>query len=274
MLLYQKQQQEKLADLGRKQLETVMQQLQEQLQLNLIQQSQLMQQRSGNGGSASERKKSNELVQTLAGQQQQLMQQLQMTQRHYLIGLQQQQLLTSPPTSAGIFISNELILNTLQIKCSIFQGEEGSTDVTAKSAAGWNKDPSAPSALNLNVSTSGLPAVQVTACDSPASISPIRSSADSGKALSNGHHHHGGVYASPRYQSTSGDLNDNLLVDHHHNGAHPSNGVKNSDHQRVSSSSSTPLSSSSSSSHPLFLFGVCRWPGCESPCDDLATFME
>ena len=164
--------------------------------------------------------------------------------------------------------------NIIQVNVSIFQGEEGSTDVTAKSAAGWNKDPSAPSALNLNVSTSGLPAVQVTACDSPASISPIRSSADSGKALSNGHHHHGGVYASPRYQSTSGDLNDNLLVDHHHNGAHPSNGVKNSDHQRVSSSSSTPLSSSSSSSHPLFLFGVCRWPGCESPCDDLATFME
>lgn len=99
MLLYQKQQQEKLADLGRKQLETLMQQLQEQLQLNLIQQSQLMQQRGGTG--VTERRKSNELAQTLAGQQQQLMQQLQLTQRHYLIGLQQQQLLTSPPASAG-----------------------------------------------------------------------------------------------------------------------------------------------------------------------------
>lgn len=109
MLLYQKQQQEKLADLGRKQLETVMQQLQEQLQLNLIQQSQLMQRGAGGIGpagnghlSAAERRKSHELVATLASQQQQLMQQLQLTQRHYLIGLQQQQLLTSPPTSAGM----------------------------------------------------------------------------------------------------------------------------------------------------------------------------
>lgn len=104
MLLYQKQQQEKLADLGRKQLENVIQQLHEQIQLNLIQQSQLMHQRgsgSGSGISAAERRKSNELVQTLAGQQQQLVQQLQMTQRQYLIGLQQQQLLTSPPTSVG-----------------------------------------------------------------------------------------------------------------------------------------------------------------------------
>ena len=116
MLLYQKQQQEKLADLGRKQLETVMQQLQEQLQLNLIQQSQLMQQRSGpssSGGNAADRRKSHELVQTLASQQQQLMQQLQLTQRHYLIGLQQQQLLTSPPASAGkTFLVTETLVPT------------------------------------------------------------------------------------------------------------------------------------------------------------------
>ncbi|KAK4012024.1 hypothetical protein OUZ56_021126 [Daphnia magna] len=262
MLLYQKQQQEKLADLGRKQLETLMQQLQEQLQLNLIQQSQLMQQRGGTG--VTERRKSNELAQTLAGQQQQLMQQLQLTQRHYLIGLQQQQLLTSPPASAG---------------------EEAPTD---KSTSGWNnKDSSTPLAaggLNVHVPTSGLPTVQVTACDSPASISPIRSSADCGKMVTNGHPHGSGVYSSPHphYQQTSstGDMNDNL-IDHHHNGGvlhsfnnSGSNGIKNGDQQRFSSSSSTPLSSSSSSSHPLFLFGVCRWPGCESPCDDVATFLE
>ncbi|XP_045029233.1 forkhead box protein P1 isoform X10 [Daphnia magna] len=262
MLLYQKQQQEKLADLGRKQLETLMQQLQEQLQLNLIQQSQLMQQRGGTG--VTERRKSNELAQTLAGQQQQLMQQLQLTQRHYLIGLQQQQLLTSPPASAG---------------------EEAPTD---KSTSGWNnKDSSTPLAaggLNVHVPTSGLPTVQVTACDSPASISPIRSSADCGKMVTNGHPHGSGVYSSPHphYQQTSstGDMNDNL-IDHHHNGGvlhsfnnSGSNGIKNGDQQRFSSSSSTPLSSSSSSSHPLFLFGVCRWPGCESPCDDVSTFLE
>ena len=99
-MLYQKQQQDKLADLGRKQLETVMQQLQEQLQLNLIQQSQLQVQNQQNRN-AAERRKSSELVQTLAAQQQQLMQQLQLTQRHYLLGLQQQHLLSSPPNGSG-----------------------------------------------------------------------------------------------------------------------------------------------------------------------------
>lgn len=148
----------------------------------------------------------------------------------------------------------------------------------------WNsKDSSTPlpGGLNVNVSTSGLPTLQVTACDSPASISPIRSSADSGKAVTNGHMNNSGVYSSlhSHYQQTTsaGDLNDNL-IDHHHNSSvfntSGSNGIKSGDQQRISSSSSTPLSSSSSSSHPLFLFGVCRWPGCESPCDDVTTFIE
>ncbi len=103
MLLYQKQQQEKLADLGRKQLETLLTQLQEQLQLNLFQQTQLMQQRSGTGVSAAERRKNNELAQTLAGQQQQIIHQIQLTHQHFVLGSvqQQQNLLTSPLTSTG-----------------------------------------------------------------------------------------------------------------------------------------------------------------------------
>lgn len=165
--------------------------------------------------------------------------------------------------------------------------------MAAKSSAGWNKDsttPLPPSGLNVNMTPSGLPAVQVTACDSPASISPIRSSVvESVKSTTNGHIH-AGVYSSPHahYQSSAstGDLNDNLIDHHHNNGiVHPSttstqNGHKNGgdqhhqQQQRISSSSSTPVSSSSSSAHPLFLFGVCRWPGCESPCDDLNSFIE
>lgn len=98
MLLYQKQQQEKLADFGRKQLETVMQQLQEQLHVNLIQQTQLMDLSRGtaSGITPEERKKSNELVQTLAGQQQQLIQQLQLAHRHYLLSMQQQDFMANP----------------------------------------------------------------------------------------------------------------------------------------------------------------------------------
>lgn len=48
-----------------------------------------------------------------------------------------------------------------------------------------------------------------------------------------------------------------------------SNNVKTN--EASSSSSSTP---SQPWTHPLFLFGVCRWPGCESPCEDSNAFIE
>lgn len=102
MLLFQKQQHEKMADLGLTQLETLLAQLQEKLQLNLFQQTQLMQQRSGTGVSAADRRKNNELAQTLAGQQQHIIHQIQLTHQRFVLGsVQQQNLLTSPPTSAG-----------------------------------------------------------------------------------------------------------------------------------------------------------------------------
>ncbi|XP_043465619.1 forkhead box protein P1 isoform X9 [Leptopilina heterotoma] len=64
-------------ELGRKHLEQTMQQLQEQLQLNLIQQTHLLQN--------ADKKKSSGPLQQLALQQQQLIQQLQMAQRQYLL---------------------------------------------------------------------------------------------------------------------------------------------------------------------------------------------
>jgi forkhead box protein P len=76
-LLCRQQQHQQLAELGRKQLEQVMQQLQEQLQLNLIQQTHLLQ--------SSDKKKASMPLQQLGVQQQQLMQQLQITQRQFLI---------------------------------------------------------------------------------------------------------------------------------------------------------------------------------------------
>lgn len=54
-----------------------MQHLQEQLQLNLIQQSHLLQ--------TADKKKASAPLQQLAMHQQQLIQQLQITQRHYLL---------------------------------------------------------------------------------------------------------------------------------------------------------------------------------------------
>ncbi|XP_063979383.1 forkhead box protein P1 isoform X5 [Diachasmimorpha longicaudata] len=75
-----KNHQHQLAELGRKQLEQNMQQLQEQLQLNLLQQSHLMQ--------TADKKKSSVPLQQLGIQQQQIIQQLQITRGQY--GLLQQ----------------------------------------------------------------------------------------------------------------------------------------------------------------------------------------
>lgn len=71
-----------------------MQQLQEQLQLNLFQQTHLLQ--------TADKKKASAPLQQLAIQQQQLIQQLQITQRQYL--LQQGLSLQGHNPSSGIYI--------------------------------------------------------------------------------------------------------------------------------------------------------------------------
>ncbi|XP_077275318.1 forkhead box transcription factor P isoform X7 [Temnothorax americanus] len=88
-----KNHQHQLAELNKKQLEQAMQQLQEQLQLNLFQQTHLLQ--------TADKKKASAPLQQLAIQQQQLIQQLQITQRQYLLqqGLSLQ---GHNPSSAGL----------------------------------------------------------------------------------------------------------------------------------------------------------------------------
>ncbi|GJQ65832.1 hypothetical protein Trydic_g11978 [Trypoxylus dichotomus] len=76
-LFQQQQQQHQLAELGKKQIEQTMQQLQEQLQLNLIQQTHILQ--------SSDKKKASGSLQQLALQQQQLIQQIQLMQRQYVV---------------------------------------------------------------------------------------------------------------------------------------------------------------------------------------------
>lgn len=91
----QQQQQHQLAELGKKQIEQTIQQLQEQLQLNLIQQTHILQ--------SPDKKKATSSMQQLALQQQQIIQQLQMMQRQY-IGYQEMRI--APPlmiaTSQGL----------------------------------------------------------------------------------------------------------------------------------------------------------------------------
>jgi hypothetical protein len=83
-------QHQQLADAGRKQLEQLMHQLQEQLQINLLQQTHLMQTNSSNsensgknGGSGGG--KSSQAMQQLQIQQQQLISQLQLVQQRLLM---------------------------------------------------------------------------------------------------------------------------------------------------------------------------------------------
>ncbi|CAH1103331.1 unnamed protein product [Psylliodes chrysocephalus] len=73
----QQHQQHQLAELGKKQIEQTMQQLQEQLQLNIIQQTHILQ--------STDKKKASGSIQQLALQQQQLIQQLQLVQRQYVV---------------------------------------------------------------------------------------------------------------------------------------------------------------------------------------------
>ncbi|KYN06993.1 Forkhead box protein P1 [Cyphomyrmex costatus] len=93
-----KNHQHQLAELNKKQLEQAMQQLQEQLQLNLFQQTHLLQ--------TADKKKASAPLQQLAIQQQQLIQQLQITQRQYL--LQQGLSLQGHNPSSGLPPSDNL----------------------------------------------------------------------------------------------------------------------------------------------------------------------
>lgn len=159
------------------------------------------------------------------------------------------------------------------------------SDATTKGSGNWaNKEAAThiPSVMSLSVAASGIPAVQVTApCDSPASMSPAQPSSE-GKATANGHHNscspvqqqqHG--YHQRGALPGAGDVNENV-TEHHHK--MPSNlSTSHHGHQKHSGESmriSPSASSAAPSVHPLFLFGICRWPGCESPCDDITTFIE
>lgn len=81
-----------MAEIGKKQIEQTIQQLQEQLQLNLIQQTHILQ--------SPDKKKASGSLQQLALQQQQLIQQLQLMHRQYVVqGIGMQPLML--PQGAG-----------------------------------------------------------------------------------------------------------------------------------------------------------------------------
>ncbi|XP_023243028.1 forkhead box protein P2-like, partial [Centruroides sculpturatus] len=93
-IFLQQQQQQQQQHQQLKQLESVIPHLQEQLQLNMVQQSQILQQLNNTSNvSVNDKAKNNRQqlqmqLQQLALQQHQLMQQLQLSHRQYLLGLQ------------------------------------------------------------------------------------------------------------------------------------------------------------------------------------------
>ena len=74
-----------MADAGRKQLEQLMHQLQEQLQINLLQQTHLMQTNSNTESNKGGGTKTSQAMQQLQIQQQQLISQLQLVQQRLLM---------------------------------------------------------------------------------------------------------------------------------------------------------------------------------------------
>ena len=82
---------QQLAEAGRKQLEQLMHQLQEQLQINLLQQTHMMQAAAAaaaaaaNGGPDKPKGNPTAALQQLQGQQQQLISQLQLVQQRILM---------------------------------------------------------------------------------------------------------------------------------------------------------------------------------------------
>lgn len=78
VLMFEFQQQHQLAELGKKQIEQTLRQLQEKLQLNIIQQTHIIQ-------SGDKKKASSGPLQQLVLQQQQLIQQIQLVQRQYVV---------------------------------------------------------------------------------------------------------------------------------------------------------------------------------------------
>ena len=105
-------------------------------------------------------------------------------------------------------------------------------------------------------------------CDSPSS-SPERSRSETkmnGHSQANGHHHH-------HHAPSGGDVNDNFAdknVRHSTTAAPP---ASNPSSALLNGSPSKP-ERNNPPLHPLFHFGVCRWPGCETPCEDLHSFNQ
>ncbi|XP_013395195.1 Golgi-specific brefeldin A-resistance guanine nucleotide exchange factor 1 isoform X4 [Lingula anatina] len=195
--------------------EQVLQQLNEQLQFNILQQSQLVQQQASAQGEKKPQnlKQIQSQLQQLAVQQQQLIQQIQMQQRQYLlaqgIGLPLHQFGVHPGMSPA-----EL--------------QQLWKEVSGQGHGTGNRDHNEDADTMLkNGTTNGLNQLLVS----------------------------GGVPSSfPSFLPNG--FNDPFLL---------AGGLLNP---------LKPDGGAAPGTHPLYGHGVCKWPGCDTPCDDFASFLK
>ncbi|XP_064604865.1 forkhead box protein P1-like isoform X3 [Liolophura sinensis] len=198
LLMQHQQQQQKLQ-------ETILHQLNEQLQLNVLQQSQLMQQQQQSDKNKNSKHLQQQLQQ-LAVQQQQLIQQIQLTQRQYLL-------------SQGMGLVQP------------FAVPQGMT-------------PSELQALWKEVSQQG-------GMEEGGLKSPVN-------GMSMGNQGASSLLHNPNFLS-NGVSSDSFLLSGGMMMGQPQIGIK---------AEEVP------NSHPLYGHGVCKWPGCDTPCEDFPTFLK
>ncbi|GFW75036.1 forkhead box protein P4 [Trichonephila clavipes] len=207
-IFLQQQQQQHQQHQQLKQLESVIPHIQEQINLNIMQQSQILHQLNGlnNGlpGLGSSDKKANRQqlqlqLQQLALQQHQLMQQLQLSNRQYMINLQPFML----PQG----------LNANEMWKEGGSGDEGGASLNGMMHGG---------------SSGGRPLMNGAAAQHESySVSPVSTASSSSSQRS--------LPLTPKEE---------------------------------------PRGCSSPPTHALYGHGVCKWPGCETVCDDFQAFKK
>ncbi|XP_055690442.1 forkhead box protein P2 isoform X2 [Lutzomyia longipalpis] len=225
-------------DLQRKQLEANMQQLQEQLQMNLLQQTHFMDKTGRKGKASGVYTTSSEtstttttttIQQQLILQQQELIQQLQIIQRQYLVhqGMSLQPFLLPQQgivrDSTSPWKDPPLESNSRSLYAKMFNGADEETPEINQSSVPENTE-------------------------EPQGAQEAASGDKFANILNS-------IYINRRDEIT------NALIG--------SSGMGNFLDDRT-----RDLTEEKNSGHPLFGHGMCKWPGCEVIFDDLLTFTK
>ncbi|KAI0216190.1 Forkhead box protein P1 [Lamellibrachia satsuma] len=218
--------------------EQALQQLNEQLQVNVMQQGQLLQQQAAAGGTSGTKvgdvKQVSAQLQQLKLQQQQIVQQIQLQQRQFFLSQGLLGLPQFPPQN--LMSAGEMQQLWKEVQTAQAQKHPVTAEDIAMAMA-------AKSSNSLVASTTTATAMtHLPLIHSPTSVN-------------------NGVLDGFMLPGTS-TLNSP---------ARDSGGLKETGSNTSSLSSDDP---SRGKIHPLYGHGVCKWPGCETICPDIAAFFK